>query len=109
MVASRLGALSLVPLGQAFASSSDPTVQQLLGETIYEGLVRTAYSIHMLFYCAGGLIWYALFYRLRCSRSRLGPWRAFPIRRQSWTRETRSPVHLALLIKQRLGPPSPYV
>jgi Domain of unknown function (DUF4386) len=63
MVASRLAALALVPLGQAHAGSTDPTVDQLLGETIYEGLIRTAYSIHMLFYCAGGLVWYALFYR----------------------------------------------
>jgi Domain of unknown function (DUF4386) len=38
-------------------------VLQLLGATIYEGLVRSAYSFHMLFYCAGGLLWYALFYR----------------------------------------------
>ena len=36
---------------------------QVLGETIYEGIVRNAYSIHMLFYCAGGLLWYGLFYR----------------------------------------------
>jgi hypothetical protein len=50
-------------LGEAFAASTDPTAQQLLGETIYEGLVRTSYSVHMLFYCAGGLLWYALFYR----------------------------------------------
>ena len=35
----------------------------MLGETIYEGIVRNAYSIHMLFYCAGGLLWYGLFYR----------------------------------------------
>jgi hypothetical protein len=63
MVASRLGAFALVPLGQALSGSTDPTVHQLMGETIYEGVVRTAYSIHMLFYCAGGLVWYALFYR----------------------------------------------
>ena len=62
MVVSRLGALSLVPLAQA-SGTADPTSSQVLGETIYEGIVRNAYSIHMLFYCAGGLLWYGLFYR----------------------------------------------
>jgi hypothetical protein len=65
MVVSRLGAFALVPLGQAFvdAGPGDPTSYQVLGETLYEGIVRTSYSIHMLFYCAGGLLWYTLFYR----------------------------------------------
>lgn len=62
MVVSRLGALSLVPLAQA-SGAADPMSYQVLGETIYEGIVRNAYSIHMLFYCAGGLVWYWLFYR----------------------------------------------
>jgi Domain of unknown function (DUF4386) len=67
MVVSRTGAFALVPLGQAFAGagSVDPTSYQVLGETVYEGIVRSAYSIHMLFYCVGGLLWYWLFYRSR--------------------------------------------
>lgn len=60
MVVSRMGALSLVPMGQAFAdaSAADPTSYQVLGEIIHEGVVRTGYSIHMLLYCVGGVLWY---------------------------------------------------
>ena len=47
MVVSRLGALSLVPLAQA-SGAADPMSSQVLGETIYEGIVRNAYSVHML-------------------------------------------------------------
>jgi len=62
MVVSRLGVLSLVPLAKA-SGVGEPMSYQVLGETIYEGIVRNAYSIHMPFYCAGGLLWYWLFYR----------------------------------------------
>jgi hypothetical protein len=64
MVVSRLGALQLASLADAVAhGSGDPMASQVLGQTIYEGVVRNALSIHMLFYCTGGLLWYGLFYR----------------------------------------------
>jgi hypothetical protein len=32
---------------------------------LYYGLAKFAYSLHMWFYCVGGLIWYGLFYQSR--------------------------------------------
>lgn len=64
---SRLGALALIPLSEGFVEAGAPQASfyQALGEFLYAGLVQQGYLILMFFYCAGGLLWYALFYRSR--------------------------------------------
>jgi hypothetical protein len=65
MAIGTLGALALVPLGQAFVQAGAPasSYHLTLGDFLYEGISQTGYTIHMFFYCAGGLLWYWLFYR----------------------------------------------
>lgn len=67
MAISTVGALALVPLGQGFVEAGAPAASfhQTLGDFLYQGVSQTAYTIHMFFYCAGGLVWYSLFYRSR--------------------------------------------
>lgn len=58
----------LIPLGQDFvkAGAPDHSFYQALAEFLYNGVYKLGGStIHMLFYCAGGLAWYFLFYRSR--------------------------------------------
>jgi len=65
MAISTIGALALAPLGQGFVEAGAPAASfhQTLGDFLYQGVSQTAYTIHMFFYCAGGLVWYSLFYR----------------------------------------------
>jgi len=65
MALSRLGALALTQLSQSFVDAGSPaqSAYQVVGESLYKGLYSQAYTVHMFFYCIGGLLWYALFYR----------------------------------------------
>lgn len=67
MAVSRLGALGLVQLSRNFIDAGSPTqsAYQVLGESLYKSIYTQSYTVHMLFYCIGGLIWYGLFYRSR--------------------------------------------
>lgn len=67
MALSRLGALALVWLSQSFVDIGSPgqSSYQVLGEWVYKGVYTQAYTMHMFFYCIGGLLWYGLFYRSR--------------------------------------------
>jgi hypothetical protein len=68
LAVARVGDLALVPLGQAFVRAGAPadSWHQGLGTFLYDGLDHGLGStVHMFFYCAGGLIWYALFLRSR--------------------------------------------
>jgi hypothetical protein len=62
-----IGTLALVPVSHDFAASAaaDATAVSALGGFLYRDLVQGAYTVHMLFYCAGGLVWYSMFYRSR--------------------------------------------
>jgi hypothetical protein len=65
---SKTGAAALIPLSQAFvdAGAPDPSPYLALGEFLYHGLVAMqGQTMHMLFYCAGGILWYFLFYKSR--------------------------------------------
>jgi hypothetical protein len=65
MALSRLGALALVWLSQSFVDAGAPaqSAHQVLGESLYKGVYTQSYTVHMFFYCVGGLLWYGLFYR----------------------------------------------
>jgi hypothetical protein len=64
---SRIGAFALIPLSQDFvaAGAPAPSYYLTLAEFLYQGIAKQSYTIHMLFYCSGGLVWYYLFYRSR--------------------------------------------
>lgn len=65
MAVSRLGALALAQLSQSFIDAGAPaqSAYQVVGQALYQGIYSQAYTVHMFFYCIGGLLWYALFYR----------------------------------------------
>ncbi len=65
IVISKIGAFALLPLSQDFvqAGSVGNSFHQTLGEFLYYGLTRQAYTVHMFFYCLGGILWYGLFYK----------------------------------------------
>lgn len=65
MAISRTGALVLIPVSQAVAGGGipEPSAYQALGASVNEGIVSGGYTVHMFFYCAGGIIWYSLLYR----------------------------------------------
>jgi len=72
---SKLGSSALVPLSMRFAEAGAPR-DALYGElatALFYGLDRVGYTLHMFFYCLGGILWYALMVR-----SRLVP-RAIPL------------------------------
>jgi len=64
---SQIGAFALVPLSLEFAKAGAPaqSYYQSLGAFLYQGITRTAYTFHMVFYCTGGIIWYSLFFKSR--------------------------------------------
>ena len=60
----QMGVLGLIPVSQDFvrAGTPDSSYFQALGELLYTGVYKFgAGTIHMFFYCAGGLAWYWLF------------------------------------------------
>jgi len=63
----QLGAGSLIPLSQGFIGAGSPagSFYQTLGVFLYDGVYKLGLSIHMWFYCLGGVLWYSLFYTSR--------------------------------------------
>jgi len=61
---SQLGVLALLPLSLDFVQAGAPVhaYYQTLGAFLYNGLYNNGITIHMWFYCIGGLLWYSLFY-----------------------------------------------
>ncbi len=61
----KIGAFALIPLSLEFVQAGTPehSIYQTLGSFLYYGVAREAVTIHMWFYCAGGLLWYSLFYQ----------------------------------------------
>jgi hypothetical protein len=61
---SKVGTLALIPLSQEFVKTgaSDPSYYQTLGAFLYDSLDRQlGVTLHMFFYCVGGIVWYFLF------------------------------------------------
>ena len=61
---SQIGTFALLPLSLDFMQAGAPqhSFYQTLGALLYNGVYNQAYTIHMWFYCIGGLLWYSLFY-----------------------------------------------
>ncbi len=59
----QLGALALVPLSEDFVASGLPTdsFHQSMGGFLYNDIYQTGMTIHMWFYCMGGILWYYMF------------------------------------------------
>ena len=68
LILSSAGAFALVPLSLDFVAAGAPqgSFYQTLGQFLYGGLHTYGYStVHMWFYCIGGMLWYFLFFRSR--------------------------------------------
>ncbi len=76
LAVSKIGGYGLVPLSQGFAKAGapEPSYFQALGDFLYHGLDRLGYDIHMLFFCAGGILWYYLLYSSRLVPRPLAIW-----------------------------------
>ncbi len=61
----QIGTLALIPLSLSFVQAGAPvhSFYQTLGDFLYNGVYTQGLTIHMWFYCVGGLLWYYLFYR----------------------------------------------
>jgi hypothetical protein len=61
----QIGSLALIPLSQDFVAAGAPANSSylVLGTFLFNGVYNQGLAIHMWFYCAGGLLWYYLFYR----------------------------------------------
>lgn len=61
----QIGLLSLIPLSMEFVAAGAPagSFYLTLGDFLYNSVYSQGMTIHMWFYCIGGLIWYYLFYR----------------------------------------------
>jgi hypothetical protein len=61
---SQLGVLALLPVSLDFvqAGAVQHSSSLTLGAFLYHGVYSYGITIHMWFYCIGGLLWYSLFY-----------------------------------------------
>jgi len=61
----QIGLLALIPLSSEFVAAGMPAASYYLtlGDFLYNGIYAQGMTLHMWFYCMGGLIWYYLFYR----------------------------------------------
>ena len=82
LAVSKIGAFALIPLSLEYvaagAPESSPTGPmgyfQTLGDFLYHGVDRQGWTIHMLFFCLGGILWYYLFYRSKYIPRLLAAW-----------------------------------
>lgn len=61
----QMGVVALLRLSQDFVNAGTPagSFYQTLGDYVYHGVYSQGSLLHMWFYCAGGMLWYFLFYR----------------------------------------------
>jgi hypothetical protein len=76
LAVSKIGTYALIPLSQEFVAAGSPTSSnyQTLADFLYRGVDRQGYLIHVLFFCVGAVLWYALFYRSRFIPRALSIW-----------------------------------
>ena len=63
---SKTGSLALIPLSLDYVKAGMPELShyQTLGDFLHFGVVvGQGQTFHMFFYCAGGILWYTLFYK----------------------------------------------
>ncbi len=67
MAVSQIGSAALIPLSLDFVKAGAPGASdyQTLGQFLYSGVNQLGYTIHMWFYCTGGILWYFLFFQSR--------------------------------------------
>jgi uncharacterized protein DUF4386 len=61
---SQVGAFATILLSNQYvaAAASQKPALRALGDSLYNGIEKSGYNIHMLFYCVGAVIWFYLFY-----------------------------------------------
>jgi hypothetical protein len=76
LAVSKIGAFALIPLSQEYVSAGAPETSyfQTLGDFLYYGIDRQGWTIHMLFFCLGGVLWYSLFFRSRVIPRAFAAW-----------------------------------
>ena len=76
LAVSKIGSFALIPLSLEFveAGAPAPSFYQTLGDFLYDGVDRTGFDIHFIFFSLGGILWYALFYRSRYIPRILSVW-----------------------------------
>ena len=75
LAVSKIGAFTLIPLSLEYvqAGTPDSSYFQILG-TLFFGVDRWGDTIHMLFFCLGGILWYYLFYKSKYIPRVLAVW-----------------------------------
>ena len=75
LAVSKIGNFALIPLSLEYvkAGAPDSSNFQILG-TLFFGVDRWGDTIHMLFFCLGGILWYYLFYRSKYIPGVLAVW-----------------------------------
>jgi hypothetical protein len=75
LAVSKIGTFALIPLSLEYvkAGAPDSSYFQTLG-TLFFGVDRWGYDIHMLFFGLGGILWYYLFYRSKYIPRVLSVW-----------------------------------
>jgi len=76
LAASKIGAFALIPLSLEYVQAGAPDSSFLLtlGDFFYHGLDRQGWTLHMLFFCLGGILWYTQFFRSRAVPRVLSAW-----------------------------------
>jgi hypothetical protein len=76
LAVSKIGAYALIPLSQEYVKAGAPQSSyfQTLGDFLYYGVDRQGWTMHMLFFCLGGILWYSLFHRSRYIPRVLSAW-----------------------------------
>jgi hypothetical protein len=75
LAVSKIGNFALIPLSLEYvkAGAPDSSYFQILG-TLFFGVDRWGDTIHMLFFCLGGILWYYLLYRSKYVPRVLSVW-----------------------------------
>ena len=75
LAVSKIGNFALIPLSLEYvkAGAPDSSNFQILG-TLFFGVDRWGDTIHMLFFCLGGILWYSLFYKSKYVPRVLAVW-----------------------------------
>jgi len=75
LAVSKIGNFALIPLSLEYvkAGAPDSSYFQILG-TLFFGVDRWGDTIHMLFFCLGGILWYYLLYRSKYVPRVLAVW-----------------------------------
>lgn len=76
LAVSKLGGYALIPLSRsvAEAGASADASSQAIGDVLYHGVYRQGWDLHMLFFCAGAVLWYTLLLRSKLVPRVLAIW-----------------------------------